>query len=101
MPATPYAHAQMASRLSIPKPYYDRMRCESPGLLSANVNHWLGAKQQETSLIRTLRGQMRAFLSNRYRIVDNHEILAMVMPELAEMGDGIKIASCNVTDEKM
>ncbi|WP_373539732.1 hypothetical protein [Chamaesiphon sp.] len=101
MPATDYAHAQMASRLSVPKPYYDRMRAQSPNLLSANVNHWLREKQGETSLIRTLRGQVRAFLSNRYRIVDNHEILAMVMPELAEMGDGIRIASCNVTEEKM
>ena len=26
VPATPYAHAQMASRLSIPKPYYDRSK---------------------------------------------------------------------------
>jgi hypothetical protein len=26
MPAMPYAHAQMASRLSIPKPYYDRSK---------------------------------------------------------------------------
>jgi Domain of unknown function (DUF932) len=101
MPATLYAHAQMASRLSIPKPYYDRMRSESPDLLSANVNHWLAEKEGETSLIRTLRGQLRAFLSNRYRIVDNHEILAMVLPELSEMGDGIRIMSCNVTDEKM
>jgi hypothetical protein len=101
MPATAYAHAQMASRLSIPKPYYDRMLAHSPTLLSKNINHWLGEKQGETSLIRTLRGQMRAFLSNRYRIVDNHEILAMVMPELAHLGDGITIASCNVTDEKM
>jgi hypothetical protein len=25
----------------------------------------------------------------------------MVIPELEEMGDGIRIASCNVTDEKM
>jgi Domain of unknown function (DUF932) len=101
MPATLYAHAQMASRLSIPKPYYDRMRSESPDLLSANVNHWLAEKEGEMSLIRTLRGQLRAFLSNRYRIVDNHEILAMVLPELSEMGDGIRIVSCNVTDEKM
>jgi Domain of unknown function (DUF932) len=101
MPATDYAHAQMASRIQVPKPYYDRMRRESPNLLSTNVNHWLGEKQGETSLIRTLRGQIRALLSNRYRIVDNHEILAMVMPELAEMGDGIRIASCNVTAEKM
>jgi Domain of unknown function (DUF932) len=100
MPATSYAHGQMASRLSIPKIYYDRMLKQSPQLLSENVNHWL-AERQETSLVRTLRGQMRAFLSNRYRIVDNHEILAMVLPELAEMGDGMRIVSCNVTDEKM
>jgi hypothetical protein len=26
VPATPYAHAQMASRLSIPKSYYDRSK---------------------------------------------------------------------------
>jgi hypothetical protein len=101
MPATDYAHAQMASRIQVPKPYYDRMRSEAPELLSTNINHWLRKKQDETSLIRTLRGNVRAFLSNRYRIVDNHEILAMVMPELAEMGDGIRIASCNVTAEKM
>jgi Domain of unknown function (DUF932) len=100
MPATSYAHGQMASRLSIPKVYYDKMLKQSPDLLSANVNHWL-EERKETSLIRTLRGQMRAFLSNRYRIVDNHEILAMVLPEIAEMGDGMWIASCNVTDEKM
>ena len=62
MPATDYAHAQMASRLQVPKPYYDRMRAQSPDLLSTNVNHWLGQKQGETSLIRTLRSQMRAFL---------------------------------------
>jgi Domain of unknown function (DUF932) len=101
MPATDYAHAQMASRIQVPKPYYDRMRRESPALLSTNINHWLGQKQGETSLIRTLRGQMRAFLSNRYRIVDNHEILEMVIKELKEMGDGIRIASCDVTEQKM
>jgi hypothetical protein len=101
MPATNYAHAQMASKLSIPKVYYDRMLNQSPNLLADNVNHWLDKRQEETGLIRTLRGQMRAFLSSRYRIVDNHDILAMVLPELAEMGSGIKIASCQVTDEKM
>ena len=101
MPATSYAHAQMASKLSIPKVYYDRMLKDSPFLLANNVNHWLEKRQEETSLIRTLRGQMRAVLSDRYRIVDNNDILAMVLPELAEMGDGIKIASCQVTDSRM
>jgi Domain of unknown function (DUF932) len=100
MPATGYAHAQMASKLNIPKNYYDRMMAHSPQLLSENVNHWLGDRD-ETALVRTLRGQMRAFLSNRYRIIDNHDILAMVIPELSEMGSGIEIVSCQVTDEKM
>jgi Domain of unknown function (DUF932) len=101
MPATAYAHAQMASKLSIPKGYYDRMMKQSPDLLAENVNHWLGERQDETGLIRTLRGQMRAFLSSRYRIVDHHEILGMVIPELAQMGSGIEIVSCQVTDERM
>jgi hypothetical protein len=101
MPATGYAHSQMASKLSIPKVYYDRMKQQSPDLLAENVNHWLGERPDETSLIRTLRGQMRAFLSSRYRIVDNHDILEMVIPELAEMGSGIEIVSCQVTDERM
>jgi hypothetical protein len=100
MPATGYAHGQMASKLSIPKVYYDRMLHNSPQLLADNVNHWLGGSD-DTSLVRSLRGRMRAVLSDRYRIVDNHEILAMVLPELSEMGDGIKIASCQVTDSKM
>lgn len=52
-------------------------------------------------MIRTLRGQMRAVLSNRYRIVDHHDILAIVLQELKEMGDGMTIASCQVTDSRM
>jgi hypothetical protein len=100
MPATGYAHGQMASKLNIPKVYYDRMLKNSPQLLSENVNHWCG-QSEDTSLIRLLRGQLRAVLSDRYRIIDNNDILAMVLPELAEMGDGMKIASCQVTDSKM
>lgn len=100
MPATGYAHGQMASKLNIPKVYYDRMLKNSPQLLCENVNHWLG-QSDDTSLVRSLRGQMRAVLSDRYRIVDNNDILAMVLPEIAEMGDGMKIASCQVTDSKM
>jgi Domain of unknown function (DUF932) len=101
MPATRYAHAQMASKLNIPKVYYDRMMLQSPDLLANNVNHWLQQREEETGLIRTLRGQMRAFLSNRYRIVDNHEIFAMVMPQLIEMGNHLRIESCEVTEERM
>jgi hypothetical protein len=100
MPATAHAHAQMASKLNLPKVYYDRMLRQCPDLLAQNVNHWLN-RSEDTSLIRVLRGQMRAVLSNRYRIIDHHDILGVVMPELKEMGDGIKIASCQVTESKL
>ena len=100
MPATAHAHAQMASKLNLPKVYYDRMLRQCPDLLAQNINHWL-SRSEDTSLIRTLRGQMRAVLSNRYRIVDHHDILAMVVTELQEMGDGMTIASCQVTDARM
>jgi Domain of unknown function (DUF932) len=100
MPATAHAHAQMASKLNLPKVYYDRMLRQCPDLLAQNINYWL-VRSEDTSLIRLLRGEMRAVLSNRYRIVDHHEILAMVVSELKEMGDGITVASCQVTDSKM
>lgn len=100
VPATSYAHGQIASKFNIPKNYYDRLMNDSPALLAENVNHWSG-KSEDTSLIRLLRGQMRAVLSDRYRIVDNHDILAIVLSELAEMGDGMKIVSCQVTESRM
>ena len=40
MPATEHAHGQVASKLNVPKVYYDRMRHNSPTLLAQNVNHW-------------------------------------------------------------
>ena len=98
--ATGYAHGQIASKFNIPKHYYDRVMNDAPALLAQNVNHWIG-KAEDTSLIRLLRGQMRAVLSDRYRIVDNHDILAMILPELDDLGDGVKIVSCQVTESRM
>lgn len=90
------AHAQIADRLSIPKKYYDRMRAENPALLDANVNVWL-ANEPETRMLRTLDGRLRAFLSNRYRRLDNLELLDHVLPVIAQM-KGCEIISCDVTE---
>ena len=90
------AHAQIADRLNIPKKYYDRMRAENPSLLDANVNAWL-AQEPETRMIRTLDGRIRAFLSNRYRRLDNLELLDHVLPVIAQM-KGCEIISCDVTE---
>ena len=90
------AHAQIADRLNIPKKYYDRMREENTALLDANVNAWLKA-ETETRMLRTLDGKLRAFLSNRYRRLDNLELLDHVLPVIAKM-KGCEIVSCDVTE---
>lgn len=100
---TSFAHGQISAHTEIPKRYYDRMLTEAPGLLAANVNRWLHGKA-EKRMVRTLDGSARAFLSNRYRILDNEEILGSVLPVIEEMNDrgqALTIASSEVTERRL
>lgn len=93
------AHNQIGANLGIPAKYYDKMRAENPELLAANVNSWFN-KNPKTRMVRTLDGTTRAFLSDRYRRIDNFEIAQTVLPIIADMKDA-RIESCEVTDERM
>ena len=90
------AHRQIAERLNIPYKYYERMRLDYPELLDQNINGWL-ARTPEKRMLRTLDGKLRAFLSDRYRRLDNLELVDHVLPVLAEM-KGCDIVSCDVTE---
>ena len=94
------AHTQIAARLDIPAKYYQRMRDKAPELLAANVNGWFHQKP-ERRMVRTLDGQMRAFLSDRYRRLDNYDLAAAVLPVLKDMGEGLKIVSTQLTESRM
>ena len=89
------AHQQIAARLNIPFRYYKKMQEEAPDLLDWNVNTWLG-KNPERRMIRVLDGNVRAFLSDRYRRLDNLELCAAVLPVINEMKNSV-IESCEVT----
>lgn len=93
------AQRQIASRLQIPFAYYERMRKEIPELLDRNVNDWF-KHSPEQRMIRILDGNVRAFLSNRYRRLDNLELCAAVIPVIREM-PGAVIESCEVTDSNL
>lgn len=93
---TELAHRQIADRLKIPFGYYERMRNEIPELLDSNVNNWL-SKNPEKRMLRTLDGGLRAFLSDRYRRLDNLELLDHVLPVIGEM-KGAQVVSCDVTE---
>ena len=93
-----HAHSQIASRLGIPMPYYKRMRKDAPELLSRNVNHWFQTKP-EKRMVRTMDGNIRAFLSDRYRPLDNADLADAVLPTLIEAD--AEVISCEVTERRL
>lgn len=93
------AHRQIGSALGIPAKYYDKLQAAHPDLLLANVNG-LFTREPARRMIRTMDNVARAFLSDKYRRIDNYEIAEMVLPVIGEMQDA-RIESCEVTDERM
>ena len=98
-PILPVAHDQIAARLNIPAKYYGRMQADAPHLLASNVNHWFAANP-EKRMLRTLGGDLRAFLSNRYQRIDNEEIAEVTLPILADLPD-VRFVSTQITDRRM
>jgi len=93
------AHDQIGEKLGIPSKYYDKMLKEQPELLATNVNTWFQEKPMKR-MVRTLDNTARAFLSDRYRRIDNHEIAQAIFPMIADMKDA-SVESCEITDKRM
>ena len=92
---------QIGGRVGIPAKYLERMRAEAPQLLAQNVNHWF-SNTPEVRMLRTIQnGEMtaRAFLSQKYRPLDNFDLLNSVLPRIVEAGCEIK--SCEVTEKRL
>ena len=92
------AHDQIGQHYGVPGKYYDRMLAEAPGLLAANLNTWI-ARSDERRQLRTLDGNLRAFLSDKYRPLDNFDLATAVLPILAELQ--VEVMSCEITERRM
>ena len=96
-------HRQIGSALSIPAKYYDLMRTQKPELLAENVNCWLRSREQNY-MIRSMdygSGQVaRAFLSDRYRRIDNMEVASAILPLFAGKEE-MEVISCEVTMSRL
>lgn len=92
----PHAHRQLATFTGIPSKYYDRMPTD---LRAVNVNHWL-KNEPGNRMIRTLDGDVRAFMSDSYRPLDNIDLAEAVLPVLQEQR-GMDIVSCDLTETRM
>jgi hypothetical protein len=93
-----FAHGQFSSELGIPKKYYDRMKTEAPNLLVNNVNHWLH-NEPKRRLVRTLDGRVRAFLSDKYRPLDNFDLASTILPVFADRG--AQVESSELTETRL
>ena len=91
------AHDQIGAHLAIPGKYYDRMRNTDPQLLAHNVNTWL-QRSTDKRLVRTLDGTMRAFLSDKYRPLENIDLAEAVLPVLADQQ--LEVLSCEITERR-
>jgi len=96
---TPLARRQLADKLKIPHAYFERMREEQPVLLDRNVNTWLQS-EDERRMLRTLDGQVRAVLSDRYRRLDNFDLADSVLPILQQLPE-VQFESVELTDTRM
>lgn len=92
------AHEQLSARLGIQKTYYDKCLADAPELLAMNVNHWMRAQPKKT-LVRTLDRNMRAFLSERYRPLDNFDLAETVLPVIQR--NGCRIESAALTEKRL
>jgi hypothetical protein len=93
------AHQQIATHTGVPQRYYERMLTEAPELLVDNVQHWFDSGNKRR-MVRTLDGTCRAFLSDRYRRLDNYEVLQAGIESIAEQKNAVPLAS-DVTDRRL
>lgn len=98
----------MADKLGIPVGYLRRLREEHLPLYDANVNGWLGQQPDRQFLVRTLRTQdaacdgiARAVLSQRYRLVDNLDVLLAVLDGIRAAGADVRVERCDLTERRM
>lgn len=100
-----HARGQVATDLGIPKKYFDRMLTEAPALLRDNVNHWL-ANDEKRRLVRGFKpgdgesfGTGRAFVSDRFKRLDNIQIAKNIFPVFDEI-PGLTFHQAQLTDTR-
>lgn len=113
--------AQVAEKLGIPLAYVRRMREQRPDLYDLNVNGWLhgevihglvgdapiGNPDPRSFLVRCFTpgedgiGVARAFLSDRYGITDNLDVLVATLEGVKQAGVQVEVTQCDLTENRM
>ena len=122
---TPIFDEGIAARFEIPMKYVRTMRSRVEGDADPNIfgrhhsvwggtlydqtlNYWLGADPNKRHLVRGFRtddpdapGIARAFLSDRYRTIDNYDVLMATLKGVRAAGVDVEIDGADLTDRRM
>jgi hypothetical protein len=98
----------VSQRLGIPRGYVTRMRNEHTELLDANVNGWLQQEPNRKFLVRGFKsddpsetGIARALLSDRFKVIDNVDILFAALDGIRFSGANVEIAGADLSERRM
>jgi len=79
-----------------------------PTLYDENMNYWLNADKTKQHLVRGFRtddtdsiGIARAFLSNKYKTIDNYDVLMATLDGVKQAGVQIEIDGADLSDKRM
>ena len=117
---TPIFDEGVSHRFDIPLKYVRTMRGRvatdieqapadvAPTLLDENVNYWLDANPSKRHLVRGFRtddadepGIARALLSDRYRTIDNYDVLMATLTGVRAAGVEVNIDGADLSDRRM
>tara|TARA_Y100000401_G_scaffold9929_1_gene6804 strand:+ start:5603 stop:6778 length:1176 start_codon:yes stop_codon:yes gene_type:complete len=107
------AEKQLAEKIQMPFRYFQKMKTENPSLFLQSLNSWaknfpmgLGNKQYLVRSVITrypnsiyTGNKVRAILSNRYRRIDNREVIYYMLPIL--IANGYEIKSAKMTNDEL
>jgi hypothetical protein len=100
MKMTNLATSQLGSRLGIPNSYINTLKAKSTELLTYNMNY-LANMTDKNFMVRSLDDKARAFMSDRYKRIDNAPVFEMAWKAIEEADTEVNLASCDVTENRM
>ena len=95
---TSHSRQQLATRLEIPRPFFERLADKHPDILSDTVNK-LFQREPARTMVRVLDNNVRGLVSDSYRPLDNYDLADAALPALMDIGAVVE--SCNITETRM
>lgn len=96
---TDNCHSQISQKTTIPYQYYNRIKESHPELLLNSINTLLHDKDK--LMLRTLDNKARALLSNRYRPIDNYDVMKCTLENLQHVQNRKNIQNINIHESKL